>query len=55
MSIIDKIEASNSLNEINKLRSEVLELMKSKPIILKIWQDKFWSLKKCPKCGHIKK
>jgi hypothetical protein len=29
-----------------------VELMGKAPDILKKWQDKYWSLKNCPTCGH---
>ena len=54
MKLKSKIEAANTLKSINKLRLEVVENMTSENGLLELWQDKYWSLKKCPTCGHIK-
>ena len=52
MSLYEKIENADSIKKMNELRVEVVE---AKDIqILKKWQEKYWSFKKCPTCGNIK-
>ena len=47
-----KIESATTIRQMNELRMSCVELMKESPDILKKWQDKYWSLKNCPTCGH---
>jgi hypothetical protein len=49
-----RINTSTTVQDINSVRFAVVELMKTKPSILKMWQDKYWSLVRCPTCGKMK-
>jgi hypothetical protein len=50
------IKDAKSIDEMDDLRYACVKFMNNgHPEILKIWQDKYWSLKKCPTCWHIKK
>ena len=46
-----RIASAKTLKEVNELRGEVVDAMKT-PGILKQWQDKYWGLKTCPTCGR---
>lgn len=49
------IQNAKTTNEMDDLRFACVKFMNSgHPEVLKKWQDKYWSLKKCPTCGHIK-
>jgi hypothetical protein len=49
------IESAQSINAMDGLRYACVKFMNSGyPEVLKKWQDKYWSLKRCPTCGHIK-
>lgn len=48
----DKISKSNNLDSINNLRMDVVKSHNGD--ILKLWQDKYWSLKRCPTCGKLR-
>ena len=50
--IISDIENATSLKELNAMRIDIVQA-KDKDI-LKVWQNKFWSYKKCPECGKIR-
>lgn len=52
MTLRDKITAAKNIRDINALRTEVVAEMKNDHAVLKLWQDKYWSLKTCPTCGH---
>jgi len=47
--IKETIENAKNLDEINALRMEVVKSKNDS--ILKLWQDKYWSMKNCPTCG----
>ena len=46
------IDKAISLSDMNKLRVSTVKFMNKK--LLKKWQDKYWSMKKCPACGKLK-
>lgn len=49
------INNADCVEEINDLRYACVKLMNNgHPEILKIWQDKYWNLRKCPTCGRLK-
>lgn len=48
------IQKAKSVSEMDDLRYACVKLMRINHGILKEWQDKYWSLKRCPTCGHIK-
>jgi hypothetical protein len=49
------IQDAKKVSEIDDLRYACVKFMDNGyPEILKEWQDKYWRLKKCPTCGHIK-
>ncbi len=50
MSLKEKIFQATNLKQINALRMEVVEAKDA--VILKLWQDKFWGMKKCQTCGQ---
>ena len=50
--LLERIEKSATLKEIDSLREDSVFHMHQVPEVLKIWQDKYWSLKICPTCGH---
>jgi hypothetical protein len=52
MTIEEKIAKANSIRAMNLLREEVVQKMKTNPSVLKLWQDKYWALKRCPTCGR---
>lgn len=45
------IIAANSVRKINELRMSCVKFMKEDSSVLKEWQNKYWSLKRCPTCG----
>lgn len=47
------IQKANTLNQMDDLRYACVKFMKTDHDILKLWQDKYWSLKRCPTCGHL--
>lgn len=49
-----KIREAKSVKAINSLRMSCVELMKLYPEVLKMWQNKFYSLTVCPTCGRAK-
>lgn len=51
MSLKEKIEQATNLKQMNALRMEIVKAKDA--VILKLWQDKFWGMKKCSQCGHI--
>ncbi len=46
------IEKAGSIKIMNQLRVSVITFIKTKPSLLKLWQNKYWSLKKCHACGQ---
>ena len=53
MELEERIEKAKTLKVLNSMRLEVVESKSTE--ILKLWQDKFWEMKKCRTCGLIKK
>lgn len=50
-----RIEQASCIHEMDDLRYSCVKYMNSgHPEVLKLWQDKYWSLKRCPTCGKIK-
>jgi hypothetical protein len=50
----DLISKAKSVGEMNDLRNACVKWMHEETSILKEWQDKYWSLKKCPTCGKVR-
>jgi hypothetical protein len=48
------IQNAECVNEMDDLRYACVKHMNNHPEILKEWQDKYWSLKRCPTCGRIR-
>jgi hypothetical protein len=49
------IQDANCVNEMDDLRYACVKFMNNgHPDVLKEWQDKYWSLKRCPTCGRIR-
>jgi hypothetical protein len=49
-----RINTATTVQDINSVRFALVGLMKIKPSILILWQDKYWSLVRCPSCGKMK-
>ena len=47
------IDNTKTLKAINELRRMVVKNMRGDNGLLEYWQKKYWSIKKCSKCGHI--
>lgn len=54
MILEEKIDAAKSVKDMDNLRDDVVATMRTNPSLLKKWQDKYWSLKRCPTCGKVR-
>ncbi len=50
------IADATSVGQMNDLRYASVKFMNSgHPEILKEWQSKYWTLKRCPTCGKLRR
>ena len=50
--LLNKIALAKNVKEIDALREDIAFHMHTDSRVLKIWQDKYWSLRCCPTCGQ---
>jgi hypothetical protein len=50
-----RIETNTRISEMDDLRYACVKYMNNgHPEVLKLWQDKYWALKRCPTCGKLR-